>query len=50
MATERHCLSTFASNRSKGGECEKLASLLNLEFNMVEETHFHILNKMIKIN
>ena len=32
----------------KGDECEKQALLLNLEFNMEDETHFHILNKMIK--
>ena len=33
---------------AKGDECKKYASLCNLEFNMGDETHFHILNKMIK--
>ena len=33
---------------AKGDECEKEASLLNLEFNIEDETHFHIWNKMIK--
>ena len=46
MAIERRCLSTFASNRSKGGWMWKV--LLNLEFNMEDKAHFHILNKIIK--
>ena len=33
---------------AKEDECEKQASLLNLKFNMEDETYFHILNKIIK--
>ena len=33
---------------AEGDDCEKEASLLNLEFNMKDEIHFHVLNKMIK--
>ena len=38
----------FHQIEAKGDGCEKEASLLNLEYNMEDETHFHILNKMIK--
>ena len=39
---------TLHQIEEKGDEYQKYASLLNLEYNIEEEAHFHIPNKLIK--